>query len=77
MNHLQLIPFNRVEFEAVPEEEIVVTLSRQLRRLMRCLKRGLMMNNSMYAVKLYEPFSKAEKLEATIEKNLEVLGYGG
>lgn len=25
MNHLQLIPFNRVELEAVPEKEIVET----------------------------------------------------
>ncbi len=28
------------------------------------------------SVELYEQFAKADKLEATIKKNLEVLGYG-
>ncbi len=35
-----------------------------------------MMNSSVYATKLYEQFAKADKLEATIRKNLEALGYG-
>ena len=28
-------------------------------------------------VMLYEQFAEADQLEATIKKNLEVLGYGG
>lgn len=29
------------------------------------------------SVTLYEQFAEADRLEATIKKNLEVLGYGG